>query len=208
MKFTKEQLNAALVDVQSEEEVAELSNLAEINYQEYLKTKYWKKVRKAMHKTIGRKCELCGSDMFIDVHHFNYGNVGKETLNDLACLCRSCHETIHAYGNTLFTGNFISNRKEFEKQIKIVKKIEKYFDNKEFLKIVPLTRQSSWEMEQLKKLYECEAEEIRVMFDKEVRDKLIFISTGSTGSTSCEFYTLNRFVWFILESNLLNQVGD
>ena len=30
MKFTKEELNAVLVDVQSEEEVVELSNLAEI----------------------------------------------------------------------------------------------------------------------------------------------------------------------------------
>lgn len=203
MNFTKEQLNAILVDVQSEEEVAELSNLAENNYQEYLKTKYWKKVRKAIHKTIGRKCELCGSDMFIDVHHFNYDNVGKETLNDLACLCRSCHGTIHSYGSTLFTGNFISNRKEFEKQIKISNTIKKYFDNKEFLKIVPLTRQPSWEMERLKTLYECESEEIRAMFDKELRDKLLFKSTGSTGGSNFEFYTLNRFVWFILESNLL-----
>lgn len=203
MKFTKEELNAVLVDVQSEEEVVELSNLAEINYQEYLKTKYWKKVRKVMHKTIGRKCELCGSDMFIDVHHFNYNNVGKETLNDLTCLCRSCHGIIHAYGSTFFTGEFITNRKKFEEQIKISNKIKNYFDNKEFLKVVPLTRQSSWEMEQLKALYECESEEVRVMFDKESRDKLLFKSTGSTGNTNFEFYSLNKFVWFILESNLL-----
>lgn len=35
-------------------------------------------------------CELCGSDINLDMHHID-GNWKNNELNNLMCLCRSCH---------------------------------------------------------------------------------------------------------------------
>jgi len=40
----------------------------------------------------GGKCERCGSNKFIDVHHLDYDNL---TLDNFRLLCRSCHKKTH-----------------------------------------------------------------------------------------------------------------
>jgi hypothetical protein len=39
---------------------------------------------------------LCGSKKRLDVHHLTYANLGKESINDLRVLCRSCHDKVHS----------------------------------------------------------------------------------------------------------------
>lgn len=199
MKLKKEELKHILVDIQSEEEYLKLT---EMNYKKYLESKYWKNVRKTMHDKIGYECEVCGGKMEIYIHHFNYECIGRETLNDLACLCDNCHTIMHHYKNLLFVEK-ISNREEFEKQIKNANKIKKSFTSKDFLKIAPLTQRPSWEIDHLKSLYECETEVIRKMFSKELKNGLIIKSTGSCGNKNFEFYTLNEFIWYMIKLDFL-----
>ena len=40
-----------------------------------------------LHKN---KCEICGSDKNLDIHHKD-GNWNNNNLENLMCLCRSCH---------------------------------------------------------------------------------------------------------------------
>ena len=40
----------------------------------------------------GGKCEKCGSNKNIDVHHLDYDNL---TIDNFKLLCRKCHKVIH-----------------------------------------------------------------------------------------------------------------
>ena len=41
-------------------------------------------------------CSICGSKDDLNVHHFGYGNLGNEDVeNDLVTLCHKCHVMIH-----------------------------------------------------------------------------------------------------------------
>lgn len=44
-----------------------------------------------LHKEV---CELCGSDTNLDIHHID-GNWQNNNLDNLICLCRSCHMKEH-----------------------------------------------------------------------------------------------------------------
>jgi len=202
MKITKEDLNKVLIDVKSEETVQEL---ADMNYKKYLNSEYWSLVRKSMHEITGNKCEICGGSESLNIHHLSYENRGKETLDDLVCLCQRCHEVMHTYESP-FIGH-ISDRKTFEKQVKLANKIKKKFNNKRFLKVLPLTQQGSWEIEQLQNLFECTADEVRGHYVEELKDKLVVKNIGRTGTTNFEFYTLNRFIWNIIKFDF-PKVGD
>lgn len=68
-----------------------------LNYQWYLQTPHWRRVRKAIHTLRGSKCEKCqGQGEELNVHHKTYKNVGREMEADLEILCRSCHLKHHA----------------------------------------------------------------------------------------------------------------
>ncbi len=41
------------------------------------------------------KCELCGERKGVNLHHKTYAREGHELPEDLAFLCRYCHEAIH-----------------------------------------------------------------------------------------------------------------
>lgn len=69
-----------------------------LDYQkEYLKTIYWQYVRKLVIEERGNRCEECGAEPSIDVHHLTYEHIGEEHLflNDFVVLCRRCHEKKH-----------------------------------------------------------------------------------------------------------------
>lgn len=68
-----------------------------LEYSNYLKSDYWKKVRFLVLKRDGRKCTMCESKSRLEVHHIKYDNRGNELnhLQDLTTLCSNCHKTIH-----------------------------------------------------------------------------------------------------------------
>lgn len=68
---------------------------SEIDYYEYLKTEAWQAQRLRVFRRDGFKCVCCGAAKNLDVHHITYKRLGAEELEDLATLCRTCHEKVH-----------------------------------------------------------------------------------------------------------------
>jgi len=66
-------------------------------YGEYLKTKYWQKVKYKVLKRDNFKCTKCGEREPLHVHHLTYKHKGSELkhLTDLITLCDLCHKLIH-----------------------------------------------------------------------------------------------------------------
>lgn len=62
------------------------------NYQDYLKSKHWDRIRRAALKRAGYSCQLCGRQETLDVHHNNYRNLWHEKAKDVFAICRKCHE--------------------------------------------------------------------------------------------------------------------
>lgn len=66
-----------------------------MNYQAYLKSKHWQKVRdEAINRAAGH-CAVCDSVIDIHVHHKNYDNLGCERAKDIVVLCSVCHAIFH-----------------------------------------------------------------------------------------------------------------
>lgn len=193
MKFSRAILETPLVKVHSSELITELANM---KYKQYLATTYWLNVRESMHSIIGYKCEICGCEEDIQIHHFHYANRGKETLDDLACLCGRCHRFIHNSENAMI--GHICDRKDFSREIKFGNKIKKKFSNRLYLKILPLAQQHSWLIQQIENLFECSREDFIKKFNEELKSGLIVKSTGVCGKETFEFYSLNLFAWNII----------
>jgi 5-methylcytosine-specific restriction endonuclease McrA len=70
-----------------------------INYDDYLKTKHWKRIKYKTMKRADYKCQVCGTRKYsLEVHHNNYdNNLFWEKKSDLICVCAKCHRTIHYY---------------------------------------------------------------------------------------------------------------
>ena len=64
-------------------------------YREYIKSKEWKKKRRAFIELHGRKCAACDSKNKLRVHHMSYRHLGNERENELIILCARCHEEYH-----------------------------------------------------------------------------------------------------------------
>lgn len=65
-------------------------------YKNFLKSDYWKKLRKQCFERDDFRCVKCGSAKNLNAHHLNYDNIGKpEELDDLVTLCGECHTKIH-----------------------------------------------------------------------------------------------------------------
>jgi hypothetical protein len=88
-------LKAMPEEVQSQ--IAE--HLKSLPYQEFLRTYYWRAVRREVLKSCRFKCRECRKRWATEVHHRRYENHGYEHLhlNDLNAVCRSCHESWHAF---------------------------------------------------------------------------------------------------------------
>lgn len=71
---------------------------AKSDYDFYLKTIHWQKLRFEAIRSSGNKCELCSSPDELEVHHNTYENKWKEPLEDLAVLCHYHHELYHTWG--------------------------------------------------------------------------------------------------------------
>lgn len=70
-----------------------------MSYKDFLNTPYWKAIS-AYLKITRCKCEKCGKDIELQIHHKTYVHHGMEifNLNDLICLCKECHIKFHNKG--------------------------------------------------------------------------------------------------------------
>lgn len=60
--------------------------------EEYYQSPQWQSKRLQKIRQVGNKCEWCGKNARLDVHHVNYDSLYDEYMEDLQALCRSCHE--------------------------------------------------------------------------------------------------------------------
>ena len=73
-------------------------------YSVFLKTQYWRSITKYLRDKTGHKCQICGKENNLQVHHKTYLHHGKEVfyLEDLIVLCDNCHHNEHTKNPTLF----------------------------------------------------------------------------------------------------------
>lgn len=72
-----------------------LTKRQEWYYNEYLTSEHWKKTRARALMRAGYKCEECGNNKNLNVHHNTYENIWHERDEDLEVLCQSCHHKRH-----------------------------------------------------------------------------------------------------------------
>jgi 5-methylcytosine-specific restriction endonuclease McrA len=63
---------------------------------EYLKSNAWKRKRYVVLRRDNRRCVYCGGRA-TQVHHKRYAkrNIGKEPIDWLVSVCKSCHDSQH-----------------------------------------------------------------------------------------------------------------
>jgi hypothetical protein len=66
-----------------------------MNYESYLKSKRWKNLRSRFRRERVWRCEVCGFDRDLQLHHKTYERLGSEELDDLTPLCQTCHSALH-----------------------------------------------------------------------------------------------------------------
>lgn len=77
---------------------AQASRLRSMAYLDYLNTPHWHRKREEAMRYHGAKCNRCGRQEALQVHHKSYQNLGREKMADLEVLCRGCHENEHEGG--------------------------------------------------------------------------------------------------------------
>lgn len=75
-----------------------LQELRNMPYVEYLQTSEWKETRLRKLKRAKFRCQLCGKNDKLNVHHTSYVNRGNENDTDLIVLCVECHSLYHSKG--------------------------------------------------------------------------------------------------------------
>jgi len=67
-------------------------------YEDYMQSMAWYRKKKKIYERANGKCERCGSNFRVEVHHLSYENIGNEKDGDLIVLCRKCHMIEHLWG--------------------------------------------------------------------------------------------------------------
>ena len=63
---------------------------------------FWREARKKALKRDNNKCQRCGSDKYLDVHHIKEFKISQDnSLENLRTLCKSCHNKIEPRGIAL-----------------------------------------------------------------------------------------------------------
>lgn len=72
-------------------------SIQKMNYHDFIKSPYWRYVRKIILTRDGNKCTKCNAPHKLEAHHLTYKNHFNEHnhLEDLITLCKSCHEKEH-----------------------------------------------------------------------------------------------------------------
>jgi hypothetical protein len=66
-----------------------------ILYSAYIQSRAWKIMRQRRLSLDGGKCQVCGSELDLNIHHKTYERLGHENLDDLVTLCRHHHYQVH-----------------------------------------------------------------------------------------------------------------
>ena len=66
-------------------------------YNEYLRTPQWRALRQRVIRRDGGRCQGCGEQEAVDVHHKTYAHVGAEFMFELESVCRDCHKRLHPH---------------------------------------------------------------------------------------------------------------
>lgn len=66
-----------------------------VEYKKYLSSPEWASVRADILSSRGNKCERCGRNSNLHVHHVSYKNIFNEDPSDLEVLCSGCHKGEH-----------------------------------------------------------------------------------------------------------------
>ncbi len=68
-----------------------------MDYQNFLKTPYWKAITAHTKYKAGYRCQLCNSAYDLVTHHRNYDIHGREHdhIQELIVLCDDCHSKFH-----------------------------------------------------------------------------------------------------------------
>ena len=65
-------------------------------YAAYMGSPEWKNFRRMALAKASHRCQVCGSNLNLQVHHNNYDRLGCELLSDVVVLCEPCHNLHHA----------------------------------------------------------------------------------------------------------------
>jgi 5-methylcytosine-specific restriction endonuclease McrA len=60
-------------------------------YRAYLESAAWEKRRALVLERAGHRCEVCGAEPPLHVHHLTYERCFREPLSDLKAVCPECH---------------------------------------------------------------------------------------------------------------------
>lgn len=66
-----------------------------VDYQEYLLSDHWEKMRRRALYHDGYKCADCMTAETLQIHHLSYLRIGHERMTDLITVCESCHLARH-----------------------------------------------------------------------------------------------------------------
>ena len=95
-----EQSKERVLDLTHDDTWRTRSKNLKTTYEEFLQSDHWKQVKKkalSRKKTYG-KCQICGTDKNIDLHHTSYKWIGtKHELRNVIPLCRRHHNEVHEY---------------------------------------------------------------------------------------------------------------
>ncbi len=103
LQMNPEKLGAVCKQVQEIQRIAlpgdtlAMACLRAMPHQLYLKTKHWTECRNVALEYAGNRCELCGCEKHLNVHHRYYVFKAYEDASSLVVLCRGCHKTFHLH---------------------------------------------------------------------------------------------------------------
>lgn len=64
-------------------------------YQPYMQSPEWGARRLQAFEYYGKKCQACGRERNLTVHHADYTNLFNEKMDELRVLCKRCHSDLH-----------------------------------------------------------------------------------------------------------------
>ncbi len=77
-------------------ETTDMSSQRKAEYQQFLKSPFWRTLRAECIERDGGKCRYCGRDWMLQAHHLMYPRDWYDTTLDmLLTLCRPCHKKEH-----------------------------------------------------------------------------------------------------------------
>ena len=97
-------------------------------YKEFLRSDYWKSFSKEIREKHGR-CQDCGKEHRLNVHHLTYDRLGQEKEEDVVVLCKWCHTLRHLKNPKIIQCGRENNYNKLSKNLKRINP-KKYWEIK------------------------------------------------------------------------------